>query len=75
LGVEGIFHFLAEVVVGGGVFGGEEGGGAEAVLEGVLGGAEFSVVGFWAGGLEGVLTVGEQLFFGAHFSPFCGSPA
>jgi hypothetical protein len=55
----------AEVVEGGGVFVGEEGGGGEsAVAEGVLGGGAFAGGGAGAGGFLGVLAVGGEFLFG-----------
>jgi hypothetical protein len=60
-GVEGFAELFEEDVVGGGTFVGEERGlGAEAVLEGVLGGVFFAARGFGAGGFGGVAAVGSE---------------
>jgi hypothetical protein len=74
-GLEGVFHFVAEHVVGPLVLGGEDGGAAHAVFEGVLGADAFADRCFWPCGLEGVLTVGEKLFFGAHGNPLLAALA
>jgi hypothetical protein len=63
----------AEVVEGGGVFVGEEGGGGEpAVAEGVLGGGAFAGGCAGAGGFLGVLAVGGEFFFGDGGGRSCG---
>ena len=59
LGVEVLFDFVFEDLVGGGAFIGEEGGiGAEAVFGGVLGGFLFTALGAGPCGFLGVFAVG-----------------
>ena len=66
-GVEGCDEGLAEMVVGLAVFRGHEGELAgEVVADGVDAGTAFAFGGFGAGGMEGVVAIGVELFFGDH---------
>ena len=67
LGAEGLVHLVEVDLVGGGAFGGEEGGLGAAVFAGVLGYFGFAVLRARAGGFFGIGAVGGEFFGGKWF--------